>query len=108
LLRARLLLSAYSLAVSCYKCMRLTTSTYDIMSSWPLHTHASGSFAVLLFEVLEQSSEFANIHVTWQCASPELAICTACVGERQVSPRALLHALNHNLCIVGKDTIGLF
>ena len=31
----------------------------------------------------------------WQCASAELAICTAHVERRRVEPRVLLHALCH-------------
>ena len=31
----------------------------------------------------------------WQRASVKLAICTACVEECWVGPRALLHALHH-------------
>ena len=31
----------------------------------------------------------------WQCASAELAICTARVEGHRVGPRVLLHALRH-------------
>ena len=49
----------------------------------------------LLFEVLKQSHEFANLHEI-KHASAELATCTAAErGTRQSGPRALLHALHH-------------
>ena len=51
-----------------------------------------------MFEILELSHEFADLHkkYNWQCASTELAICTARVeAPGMVEPRALLHALCH-------------
>ena len=51
----------------------------------------------LLLETLEQSQEFANLQEIklWQCASAELATCTACEEGRRTGPRVLLHALHH-------------
>ena len=42
------------------------------------HVRLSGSIAVLSFEVLELSREFADLHkkYNWQRASAELATCT--------------------------------
>ena len=72
------------------------------------HVRLSGSIAVLSFEVLELSREFADLHkkYNWQRASTELAICTACIEGRRVEPRSLLHALS--LCVAGKNNIGRF
>ena len=58
--------------------------------------HLSRSFAVLLFEALEQP---VSLHIyekyNWQRATVEVAICTGRVEGHGIGPRALLHALHH-------------
>ena len=59
--------------------------------------HVSGCVAAIyLLEVLEQSHEFAIYKkYTWQGASAESAICTACAEGNQAGPRCYCIMFGH-------------
>ena len=60
------------------------------------HAYLSGSILSSRFWYLNRAvSSRIYLKYNLQCASAELAICTACVDGCWVGPKALLHALRH-------------
>ena len=82
------------------KYLNLAVAPCSVLHHHKYRARVYQSVPVLLLEILEQNCEFMKYN--WQCASTELAICTALTEGCWVGPSVLLHALHRPLCIAGE------